>query len=189
MLVRRMRCGDARAAEELVRLYEADLRIIARARLFDPRLRQFVDSMDICQSIFGNFFARAYAGQFDIDSPEQLKKLLSKMVRNKITDYARRSQAQSRQAHRQVSQDIGDLDGALMVDSKPSIASLLAAKDFVDEVRKRMTDDECEILERRLLDRNWEEIGNSLNANADAIRKKFARAIDRIVIELGIDNE
>jgi RNA polymerase sigma-70 factor (ECF subfamily) len=189
LLVRRMRCGDADAAEELVRLYEADLRIIARARLFDPRLRQVVDSMDICQSIFGNFFARAYAGQFDIDSPEQLKKLLSKMVRNKVTDYARRSQAQSRQANRQLSQDAGDVEGAMLVDSQPSVTSLVAAKDIADEFRKRMTDDEREILQRRLMDMNWEDIGKALNANADAIRKKFARAMDRIAVELGIEDE
>lgn len=187
-LVRRMRGGDADAAEELVRLYEADLRIIARVRLFDPRLRQLVDSMDICQSIFGNFFARAYAGQFDIDSPDQLKKLLSKMVRNKVTDYARRSQAQRRKVTRELKQDVGELEGTMLIDPQPSVASLFAAKDIADEFRRRMTDDEQEILERRLKDLNWEEIGKAQNANADAIRKKFTRAIDRIAVELGIDD-
>ncbi|MBC8354995.1 MAG: hypothetical protein H8E66_23705 [Planctomycetes bacterium] len=58
-LITRVRRGDERAAEELILRYESDLRVIARVRLTDPRLRRMMDSMDICQSITANFFNRA----------------------------------------------------------------------------------------------------------------------------------
>ena len=56
--------------------------------------------MDICQSILANFFVRASAGEFDIETPEQLQKLLATMIRNKVTDHARRETAERRNMQR-----------------------------------------------------------------------------------------
>ncbi len=95
-MIRQVRTGDADAAASLVKQYESELRIIARVKLNDPRMRRVFDSMDICQSILANFFVRASAGQFEIDTPEQLIKLLATMVRNKVTDHARRQNADRR---------------------------------------------------------------------------------------------
>ena len=52
------------------------VRFEARLRLTDPRLRRQYDSLDICQSVLASFFVRAAAGQYDLDRPEQLLKLL-----------------------------------------------------------------------------------------------------------------
>jgi RNA polymerase sigma-70 factor (ECF subfamily) len=71
-LIHRIRNGDARAAEELVRRYEPAIRLEVRMRLGDVRLRRAFDSMDICQSVLGSFFVRAVAGQYDLNEPEQL---------------------------------------------------------------------------------------------------------------------
>src|SRR5262245_19448533 len=54
--IQRIRAGDARAAEELVRRYESDVRVAVRARLTDPLLRRQLDSLDVCQSVFASFF-------------------------------------------------------------------------------------------------------------------------------------
>ena len=64
--IRRIRQGDERAAEELVRRYEAEIRLEVRGwlRLRNPRLRRVFDSMDICQSVLASFFARAAVGRF-----------------------------------------------------------------------------------------------------------------------------
>lgn len=83
-LIRRVRAGDDQASEELVRRYEPVIRVAVRVRLNDSGLRRHFDSMDISQSILGNFFARAASGQFELDTPEHLVKLLVTMARNRL---------------------------------------------------------------------------------------------------------
>src|SRR5690348_6301257 len=94
-LIGRVRTGDAEAAEELVRTYEPAIRIVVRRRLTDSALRRIVDSMDIAQSVLGAFFVRAASGQFELTTPQQLKKLLVTMALNRIRNLARRVPAQS----------------------------------------------------------------------------------------------
>src|SRR5438067_7700261 len=65
-LIGAVRNGDEQAAEKLVRQYEPYLRHVIHGRLTDPHLRRVFDSLDICQSIFADFFARASVGGFDL---------------------------------------------------------------------------------------------------------------------------
>ena len=95
-LIRQVRTGDQDAAAELVRLYESAIRRAVRFRLHDARLRSHFDSMDICQSVLASFFVRAAAGQYDVDTPEQLVKLLTTMARNKLASHARKELARNR---------------------------------------------------------------------------------------------
>src|SRR5208283_5128504 len=88
VLIERVRAGDAEAAAELVRRYEPMVRRAARVRLVDPRLGRVLDSMDICQSVMASFFVRAALGQYDLNSPDQLLKLLATMARNKLANQA-----------------------------------------------------------------------------------------------------
>src|SRR5947209_16158324 len=95
-LIRRVRAGDEQASAELVRLYEPAIRVAVHVRLTDVRLRRLFDSVDICQSVLGIFFARATAGQFELERPEQLVRLLVTMARNRLTNHALREQATCR---------------------------------------------------------------------------------------------
>jgi hypothetical protein len=70
--IRRIRAGDAQAAEELVRRYESAIRIAVRTRMTDPALKRHFDSMDICQSVLASFYLRAGAGEYDLAEPAQL---------------------------------------------------------------------------------------------------------------------
>jgi RNA polymerase sigma-70 factor (ECF subfamily) len=87
-LVQRARNGDARAAAELVRRYEPAIRRAVRFRLTDAGLRRLLDSTDICQSVFGSFFIRLAAGQYDIEKAEDLLNLLVTMAQHKMTSQA-----------------------------------------------------------------------------------------------------
>jgi RNA polymerase sigma-70 factor (ECF subfamily) len=103
----RIRAGDARAAEDLVRQYESAIRLAVRTRLTDPALRRQLDSVDICQSVLASFFARAALGQYDLADPAQLVGLLVRMAHNKLAGQAR--------FHRRLRRDGGraaGLDGA-----------------------------------------------------------------------------
>ena len=84
--VRRIREGDEQAAAELVRRYEPEIRLEVRGRLRlrNPALRRVFDSMDICQSVLASFFTRAAFGEFDLDEPTQVIRLLVGMARKKL---------------------------------------------------------------------------------------------------------
>src|SRR4051794_7874124 len=88
-LIRRVRARDEDAAAELIRRYEPAIRRAVRVRLADARLGSLLDSMDICQSVLKSFFVRAATGQYELETPEQLLKLLATMARNKLTNRAR----------------------------------------------------------------------------------------------------
>src|SRR6266404_599838 len=91
-LLERVRASDQDAARELVQRYEPAIRRAVRFRLSDPRLGRLFDSMDICQSVLASFFVRAAGGQYDLQQPEQLLKLLVTMARNKLARQARAQQ-------------------------------------------------------------------------------------------------
>src|SRR5260370_20668853 len=78
-LIRRGRAGEEEAATQLVRRYEPTIRRIVDVRLRDPRLRRLLDAEDVCQSVLASFFVRAAMGQYRLDTPEQLVRLLATM--------------------------------------------------------------------------------------------------------------
>jgi RNA polymerase sigma-70 factor (ECF subfamily) len=88
-LIRRVRTGDHAAAAELVNRYAPAVHRVIRLKLRDSRMRRVVDSADICQGVLASFFIRAASGQYDIDRPEQLLRLLIVMARNKLVKESR----------------------------------------------------------------------------------------------------
>src|SRR3989442_13644649 len=101
-LMSRVRAGDQDAATELVRRYEPAIRRAVRFRLGDTRMAAVLDSMDVCQSVLASFFVRAASGQYEVDQPEQLQKLLVAMARNKLAFQMRKHRAQRRDQRRVV---------------------------------------------------------------------------------------
>ena len=181
--IRRIRSGDEAAARELIQQYEQELRIIARVRLNDPRMRRVLDSMDVCQSILANFFARAAVGQFDLESPQDLMNLLATMVRNKVTDYVRAQKTQRRDTDRLNPQSIETLHLA-GVDETPS--TIVSNQELLEKVRERLSSEEREIADLRREGQTWESISASIGEPAEALRKRFSRAIDRVSAVLGL---
>src|SRR6516164_7885076 len=102
--LRRIRAGDEQAALEMVRRYEPLIRRQVRLQLEDRRLCRLFDSMDVCQSVLKSFFFRTAAGEYDLDTPEQLQRLLVTMAKNKLASAAR-SQHRRRRDQRRVAAD------------------------------------------------------------------------------------
>jgi RNA polymerase sigma factor (sigma-70 family) len=183
-LIQRVRAGDEEAAAELVRRYEPAIRVAVRVRLTDPGLRRFLDSMDICQSVLANFFVRAAAGQFDLDKPERLLKLLVTMARNKVTNYALKEQA-ARRDQRRVQK--GGLDENTVAATQPSPSQVVANRELLQEFRRKLSDSERQLADQRALGRSWTEIAEGTGGNPDALRMQLGRAIDRVSRELGLE--
>jgi RNA polymerase sigma-70 factor (ECF subfamily) len=183
-LILRLRAGDEAAATELLRRYEPSLRRTVRVRFRDPQLRRLLDSQDICQSVFHNFFVRVAAGQFELDQPEQLLKLLATMARNKIINQAEALRAQRRD-YRRV--EAGGLaDGQLAAPgSTPS--QQVAARELLQETHRRLSEEERRLLDLRQQGREWSDIAAELGGSPEALRKQLARAINRVGRELGLD--
>jgi RNA polymerase sigma-70 factor (ECF subfamily) len=182
-LIRRVRAGDEAAAAELVRSYEPAIRRAARVRLVDTRLQRLFDSMDISQSVFASFFVRAALGQYELDGPEQLLRLLVNMSRKKLADHARQQGAARRDYRRQ---QPGSPDRAC-VDAGPDPAEQAATRELLEEFRRRLSREERRLADRRASGQNWTQIALEAGESPDALRKKLTRAIERIAGELGLE--
>jgi RNA polymerase sigma-70 factor (ECF subfamily) len=184
--IRRIRAGDEQAAAELVRKYEPVIRLEVRMRLTDPSLYRLFDSMDICQSVLASFFLRAASGQYDLNKPEQLLKLLVAMTRNKLAFQARKHHYQRRDQRRVAAVPAEELQRPAR---DPSPSDVVAGKELLEEFRRRLSDEERQLAELRAQDCGWNEIATKLGGTAQARRKQLERAVDRVSRELGLDQD
>jgi RNA polymerase sigma-70 factor (ECF subfamily) len=182
--IRRIRAGDDQAAAELVRRYEPLIRREVRLRLEDRALARVFDSMDICQSVLASFFVRTAAGQYDLDQPPQLLKLLVTMARNKLASAARRQHRQRRDSRRVTGggEELNELAAAT-----PSPGDVAANRELLERLRGRLSADERQVAELRGQGMTWEEIAERLGGTAAGRRMQLARAVDRVTRELGLD--
>jgi RNA polymerase sigma factor (sigma-70 family) len=182
-LMRRVRLGDQDAAADLVRRYELAIRRTVRFHL-DPRLRSTLDSMDICQSVMGSFFYRAALGQYDLDQPNDLIKLLVTMAQNKLTDQIRRRTTARR------GKDFvraGSYDQVEVVDTDPSPSRVLGGREMLQLAMARLTPDERYIADQRVQGRSWAELASELGRTPEALRKRYERAVERVAKQLNFD--
>ncbi len=182
-LIARVRNGDDRAAEELVRRYESTIRMAIRVRLDQSDLRRLLDSMDICQSVLANFFVRVASGQFELETPAQLVKLLVTMARNRLVNHVHQQQAARRDSRRHDA----DASVAEMPDQTPSPIQEVAYRELLQLFRSRLSEDERKLAELRALGQSWPQIAADLGDNAEALRFRLTRALDRVARSLRLE--
>ena len=176
-LIRLARAGDEDAAARLAHEFEPFIRRFVRFRMRSrsnhDRLRPEIDSADICQSIFKSLFVGLREGRFELNRPEQLAKLLSAMVRFKVATKARRLSVTLR--------EILELDAPNdRIDSGPGPEKLVDDRDSLETILKLFEGDELELLVRRLDDQPWSVIALAVGGTAEGLRKKLARALERV---------
>jgi len=176
--IRRIRAGDDQAAQELVERYEPVIRREVRLRLKDPRLNSQFDWTDVCQSVLASFFLRAASGQYDLEEPGQLLKLLVVMTRHKLVNQVRRHRAGRRDYRRLEPCDPAELEGRAV--PTPSPSRMVAGRELLEEFRRRLSEEERELVDLRAQGCEWPEIAAKLGGTPQARRKQFARAVDRV---------
>ena len=176
--IRRIRAGEDQAARELVEHYEPVIRREVRLRLRDLRLASRFDWTDICQSVMASFFARTAAGQYDLEQPDQLLRLLVVMTRNKLTQQVRRHRADRRDYRRLEARDPAYLNERSA--AVPSPSRLVADRELLAELRRRLSEEERRLADLRAQGWEWAEIAARLGGTAAARCKQLARAIDRV---------
>jgi RNA polymerase sigma-70 factor (ECF subfamily) len=185
-LIRRLRAGDPRAAEELVREYEPAIRLEVHCWLRDPRLRRAFDSLDVCQSVLASFFVRAAGGQYDLEQPDQLRKLLVGMARKKLLVQVRKQRAQRRDVRRL---ELIAPDDSAAVAADPSPSRQCEAQDLLHSFHQRLTPQERQLAELRAQGWEWPDIAAQVGGTPGRRRKQLTRAINRVARELGLDEE
>src|SRR5262245_48065351 len=136
--IQRIRAGDDQAAEELVRRYEPLIRREVRLRIEDERLNRAFDSMDVCQSVLASFFVRAATGEYDLDEPQHLVRLLVTMARNKLASKARLEHRQKRDNRRVKVTELEAMEE--LKDAKPSPSGILSARELLKRRRTWWTE-------------------------------------------------
>jgi RNA polymerase sigma-70 factor (ECF subfamily) len=183
-LIARVRRGDARAAEEVVRQFQAQVRLEVQMHLRDPRLRRLIDESDVCQSVMLSFFVRARLGEYDIANPNELMRLLAAMARNKVAAQIRRHSADRRDFRRAMG-----LPGADTLAARgASPSQVVANEELLRELCARLSEEEHSIAELRGAGRSWAEVAEELGGSADARRVQLQRAAGRVSRELGLED-
>jgi DNA-directed RNA polymerase specialized sigma24 family protein len=165
-MLQRIRQGDGEAARKLVNQYEQEVRRIIRVRLTDPRLRRQIDSIDICQSVMGDFFIRVGLGQFDLETPEQLIKLLATMSRNRLLNHVAKQQAERRDVRRMEVMASNELS---IAGHEPTPSQIVANRELLETFRVRLSPDELYLANQRAEGRGWKELSDELKEPSDTL--------------------
>ena len=134
-LMERVRRGDQEAAAELHRTYSEPIQRMIRVRMINCGLRRQLDSSDICQSVFADFFMRMALGQYEFSNPSELIKLLSTMARNRVVHHAQRHSAGIRDVRRVEQASVESFDPASSQETPSVLASV---RELVERFQSRL---------------------------------------------------
>lgn len=181
----RLRRGESDAAWKLIELYEPQIRRAVRVRIQDVQLRKVIDSLDICQTVFANFFVRAASGEYELDHPKELIALLVTMARNRVNDWYRKEKG--RDGKRPPTLEM--TEDQPLADQHAAHTKQVEASDLLTHVRRQLTAEERRIIDLRSAGKSWIQIADSEDISADGARMRLRRALDRIIQNLGLEDE
>ncbi len=69
----------------------------------------------------------------------------------------------------------------------PTPSQIVAGRELLDEMRQRLTDEEKQLADLRGQGLGWSEIADQLGGTAQARRVQLARAMDRVLRALGLE--
>jgi RNA polymerase sigma factor (sigma-70 family) len=175
--LQRIRAGDDAAALELVNRFEPLIRREVRMRIGDDRLNRAFDSLDVSQSVFANFFSRAATGEYQLDEPDQLARLLMSMARNRLVSRVRRERRLVRDVRR-LAVESSSLDQ--VADARPSPSEVVSRKEALELLRSTLTEEEHQIFELRRAGLSWNEVAAQLGGSGQARRMQLSRGLARL---------
>jgi RNA polymerase sigma factor (sigma-70 family) len=176
-LIGRVRCGDQDAWTQFAQTFEPFVlrvvRFAMRKQTNYTKIRSRLGSSDVCQSVFKSLFVGLKEGRFELNQPEQLQKLLRIMSRFKIATEGRRLSVILREV----------MDGGAppdQADSGPSPEKPVDDRDLAEAILRQFSEDELDIVQRRLDGQTWPVIAAQIGVDADTLRRRLERAIKRV---------
>jgi RNA polymerase sigma-70 factor (ECF subfamily) len=180
-LLERLRSGEQAAAATIVATYEPALMRMIRVRMVDQRLRKLHGDSDIFQSVMGSFFVRMALGQYELRDAEDVMRLLAVMVRNKVADKARRKDVVRESA------PVDDDRAGLVPSPEAPPNKVVELRQLAEAARARLGPELMQLVTLREDGLDWNAIAARVGGNADALRKRLARAVDDVAVSLGVD--
>jgi RNA polymerase sigma factor (sigma-70 family) len=182
-----VRLGDEDAANQFVAAYEPHVRRIVRRGLKHrhPQLRRYLDSVDLCQSMFKDFFKRLRGGQIKPATPTEAEKLLTRMILDKLTNQYKRQMAARRDIRRLFPIAVENLDPPASLPSPCDQAVRAESLAMLQEaVSQWLTCDEQSLLQQRMAGRSWLDIAGECGRTPDSVRMQFVRAMRHLADQL-----
>lgn len=179
VFISRIRAGDEDAARELLRRYEAKVRLVVRRQL--PKLlRSRFDSLDFLQSVWGSFFHRVRTGPTDIEDEPNLVAFLAWAARNKVVDQYRRSSSRKHDMRREEPLWDGgatarDLEAAPV--ETPS--QIVQAQETLERLQELVPKNRRRILELKAEGFSCREIGERLGISERTVQRLIETLRDR----------
>jgi DNA-directed RNA polymerase specialized sigma24 family protein len=177
-----VRQGHPEAVAELVKRFEPKIHQAIRRPLSYFSLGREFDPHDISQVVLAKFFLQNLASRCELNESEQLVRLLVRMAKNKIRDELRKRRAQRRKRPLDGVENEGVLHALPSGESTPS--TIVAGRELMREIHQRLSEDERNLAHQRCLGLDWLAIAIHDGRSAEALRKKLARAFERVKREL-----
>ena len=183
------RAGSADAMGIALEHFRGYLLAIANRQL-DPVLRVKGGASDIVQETF--LEAQRDFGRFQGTSEAELLAWLRRLLLNNLANFARRYQGtDKRRAEREVALKTGtssDAGPAQIADQNLSPSGEAIAREqgaAIEQALARLPEDHRRVILLRNLERlPFEEIGKQMGRSAEAVRRLWSRAIERVQHEL-----
>jgi RNA polymerase sigma-70 factor (ECF subfamily) len=184
-LIRRVRAGDEEAATELVRACEPHIHRAIRYPMRYFGLNRILESTDISQAVLAAFFQRRLIFRVQLTHPNQLVRLLVRMARHKVMDEVRKHQATCRDQRRLETHPSGQLD-EIVAHGDASPSKIAAGNELLRELYRRLPAEERLLAQLRAAGMEWTAIADLRGASAESLRKRLARAIERVGGQMGL---
>ena len=175
-LVFRAKEGDTEAFESLYRLYAMRLEDAVR-KTVGERLKARVESDDLIQSVWKDLLPDIR--RFEYRGPDSFFRWFSVKLKRKIQDKAKYFARKKRATDKEVNRSCGALPSK---DPTPSEAAMRRESvELLMSLLDQLPDPQRQTLVYRLRDdMEFEEIAAAMEKSADAVRKLYARALERI---------
>jgi RNA polymerase sigma-70 factor (ECF subfamily) len=182
------RHGSKEALGHLLDAYRQRLLQLADHEL-DPDLRAKGGASDLVQQSF--LEAQQAFDRFHGMTGDEFLAWLSRILLNNVANFTRQYRGQTREVAREVPLvgPLGLAAGRELAADVPSPSGEAMAREQAEAVERafrHLPDDYREVIEFRQRDKlPFEEIGRRLNRSAEAARKLWARAVERLQKEIG----
>jgi DNA-directed RNA polymerase specialized sigma24 family protein len=184
-MMRLVRQGNQEAAARLVKQFEPKIHIAIRRLLQCHRLRREFDAHDISQVVLSNFFVRNLAVRCKLKRPDELERLLVRMAKNKVRDEVRKMRA-GRRDHRRLEPGHAEYVLNTLMQRNANPVKIVAGRELMNEFLLRLNADERALAEKRSQGIDWVAIASEHGESAEALRKKLARAVERVRYQLDL---
>lgn len=173
-LIARVREGDERALEELVRTFEGEVRLMVRHRL-PQALRSQFDSMDFVQSIWASLFVDGDRAGVAFDNARHFRGYLAGVAYNKVNEeFRRRTRAKKYELAREERLYVrrGDREEPRAVAARdPSPSQEVQATDRMAQLAAGRSPAEAMALELRRRGLTFEEIAVRTGLHERTVRR------------------